>query len=69
MCHHHLSRASGFGRAGSGRWLVALAAVLAVAGDGLGQPPAAKGRADADGLPLPDGAVARLGSARFRFAG
>src|SRR5262249_11633394 len=60
----------------------ALAAVLCVASFGLGQPrdqlpqprvavkdsrpPSTAG--DADGISLPDGAVARLGSARFRYS-
>jgi WD40 repeat protein len=46
---------------------MALAAVLATAGDGLGQPPTAKERTDAGSVSLPDGVVTRLGSDRFRF--
>ncbi|HKB04404.1 MAG TPA: hypothetical protein VKD90_19430, partial [Gemmataceae bacterium] len=58
--------------------LGALVTLLSVA-VALGQPdppkpgdkaaPAAKVRTDADGVPLPDGAIARLGSSRFRFDG
>jgi hypothetical protein len=46
---------------------MALAAMLAIAGDGLCQPPAAKVRPDAGSGPLPDGVITRLGSDRFRF--
>jgi WD40 repeat protein len=46
---------------------LALAAVLATTAEGLGQPPAAKERTDADRTSLPAGVVARLGSDRFRF--
>lgn len=45
---------------------MALALVASAVASGESAPPI---RTDADGVPLPDGAIARLGSARFRFAG
>jgi WD40 repeat protein len=51
--------------------LVTLLASALLAGTAPGQPapPAAKARTDAEGVPLPDRAIARLGSSRFRFDG
>jgi len=50
-----------------------LALAFVTTGDALAQPdlpkPAAKAATEATGMPLPDGAIARLGSARFRFDG
>ncbi len=61
---------SGFrATASSGPILLSLAAVLLVAGLGLGQPAVHRGHIDADGIALPDGAIARLGAARLRFGG
>ncbi|HKB04405.1 MAG TPA: WD40 repeat domain-containing protein [Gemmataceae bacterium] len=60
-------------------WLTIVFTTLVTASAALGQPdppkpgdkaePAAKARVDAEGVRLPDGAIARIGSGRFRFAG
>ena len=72
MLRHHSSPATRVRRGktgGCGPLLMALAALLTAARDAPSQTPTAMGRADSDAGPLPVGAVARLGSERFRFAG